>query len=115
MNIFDSLGKTVFDIMRPNFGCVAKWKPSNGPEISKVVLYKHPSDKFELNQNDYSLEHYKMEYYESDFPGLHEKVADRSNEKISIEVSNGVFQNFIVKACDPKGDGKTIIATLTLL
>ena len=58
---------------------------------------------------------YQIEFYETDFPGMFESVEDGENEKVKIEVSKGMFEEFIVKHCKKKGDGKTIIATLSLL
>lgn len=114
MNIFDALGKTVFDIMKPNFGCPATWIPSkNGPQVNATVLYSNPTEKLDISEQDYTLERFKMEYYEADLPGLFEGVQEARHERVTIEVSRGVFLDFVVKRCEKKGDGKTVIAYLT--
>lgn len=113
MNIFDAIGKTTFDMLRITFGYSATWLRSNADELVKQVLYQHPTHKTEIDHNDFTLEQHRMEYYESDFPGLFESVEDAGTERVRIEVSAGVFESFVVKRCEKKGDGKTIIAILT--
>lgn len=114
MSIFDAIGKQTFNVIRAFDGRPATWKPLNdATEINKIVLYKNPTQKLELGQNDFSLERFAMEYYETDFPGLYESVSDANNETVIIEVSEGVLQTFIVKRCEKKYDGKSILAILT--
>lgn len=114
MNIFDSIGRTTFDICRAVFGYAATWLRTDGPEVSKQVLYQYPGQTVDLSGNKYTLEDYRLEYYETDFPGLKESVDDAGNERVKIETTPGTFQNFIVKRCERKGDGRTIIAYLNL-
>ena len=114
MSIFDSIGKQTFDVIKAFDGRSATWTPlDNSPEVTKTVLYNHPTKKVNAGENDFLLEDCKMEYYENDFPGLFESVQDANNEKIKVEVSKDVFQDFIIKRCEKKYDGKTIIAILT--
>jgi hypothetical protein len=113
MNIFDAIGKTTFDVLRVTFGYAATWVRQNAAEVNAQVLYKAPTYKFDMNENDFTLERHTMEYYETDFPGLYDSVSDAGKEQIKIEVSTGVFETFVVKRCEKKGDGKTVIAILT--
>lgn len=116
MTIFEAMAKTAFEVVKAFDGKPATWVPSNNdPEQNAIVLFKTPTKKFELSDNDYSLEDIQMEYYESDFPNLFKSVADGNNEPVNITVSEGVVENFIVRRCEKKYDGKTIIATLTAL
>jgi hypothetical protein len=115
MNIFDAIGKTTFDVCRAVFGYAATWIRTNGPEMSSQVLYQYPGQKVELDGSKFTLENYQFEFYETDFPGLKESVQDANNERVKIETTPGVFQNFIVKRCEPKGDGRTVIAQLNLI
>lgn len=102
--------------MRGTFGYPATWSPlDNSPAISATVLYKAPSAKFDFGDTDFSLEKHVLEFYQNDFPGLFESVGDASNEKISVEVTEGDFQLFLIKRCEKKTDGFTIKAYLTAL
>lgn len=113
MNIFDAIGKTTFDVMRTTFGNSATWLREN---ITATVLYKHPSHKVDLSENDYMSEQFQMEYYETDFPGLLESVSNGVVEKVTIEVSKDVFEEFGIRVTPKrKGDGKTVVAILVPL
>jgi hypothetical protein len=113
MNIFDAIGKTVFDISRAAFGYSAKWLPSVGPEVVAKVLYQYPTYKVDMDENNFTLEKFFFEYYETDFPGLYESVSDAGNESVQVEVTTAVWKSFIVKRCEKKGDGKTIVAFIS--
>lgn len=115
MNIFDSIGKTVFDVCRVVFGYPATWLRTDAAEISAQVLYQYPGQKVELDGNKFTLENFQMEFYKTDFPGLTASVEDRNNEKVKIETTPGTFQTFFIERCEPKGDGRTVIAYLKLI
>lgn len=116
MSIFDAIGETTFEVIKAFDGKPSTWVPSdNSPVQNTIVLYKAPTQKFELSDNDYSLEYPVMEYYDNVFVGLFKSVADGNNETVTIEVSIGVLEQFNVKRCEKKYDGKTIIAILTPL
>lgn len=114
MNIFDSIQKNVFDVATTTFGYSASWVPANPPGaiMNANVLYKDASAKMELDENDYSVEKYLMEYKKGDFAGLFESVAKANNEKVKITFSPTEEKEFWVKRCEKIFDGKTIKAFL---
>lgn len=93
---------------------MATWIKEDGTQVVAKVLYKCPSDKVKIDDNAFTEENFQIEYYESDFPGLLESVADSTAERIAVEVSQGVTLSFNVDLTPKrKGDGKTITAILT--
>jgi hypothetical protein len=113
MSFFDSIQNTVFQITTNTFGDTAIWLPFDlSPEQSGKVLYKDATAKHTLDENDYNIERFVMEYKSEDFTGLFESVARANNEKIKIVFTNGTETNFWVKRCEKVFDGKTIKAFL---
>ena len=114
-NIFNALHKIVFDVCGAAFGNVATWQPSNDSDAqTATVLYKDPTEKTGLSDNDYSTERYQMEYLVTDFVGLKDAVAAGGTERVSIEVDEAITLTFIVRRTERKVDGKTIVAFLAL-
>lgn len=113
MSFFDSIQNTVFQITTNTFGDSAIWLPlDKSPQQSGKVLYKDATAKMTLDQNDYNVERYVMEYKAGDFAGLFESVARANNEKVTISYSDGRQANYWVKRCEKLFDGKTIKAFL---
>jgi hypothetical protein len=114
MNQFDSIQAAAFDVVTSTFGYNAKWTPANGgAEITAQVLYKDATDKHGLSDEDFEVERYKAEYKENDFAGLKDLVdAADTMEHLQIELTAGVWTDFIVRHIKRKYDGKTFIAYL---
>jgi len=71
------------------------------------------TDKHGLSDTDFDIERYKMEYKEQDFTGLKTLVDSADTiEKVQIELTTGVFTEFMVRRIERKYDGKTFIAFL---
>lgn len=113
MSFFDSIQKTVFQIATNTFGDTATWLPFDlSPEQTGKVLYQDATARHTMDQNDYNIERFVMEYKAGDFNGLFESVAMANNEKVKIVFTNGLEMNFWVKRCEKLFDGKTIKAFL---
>jgi len=114
MNPFDSIQAATFDVVTTTFGYNATWTPANGgAEQPAKVLYKDATDKHGLSDEDFEIERYKAEYKQEDFAGLKALVdAADTIEHIQIELSEGVFTDFIVREVKRKYDGKTFVAYL---
>ncbi|WP_153799070.1 hypothetical protein [Foetidibacter luteolus] len=130
-NIFDGIQNTAFDIVTQTFGYPAFWTPSqqdafspeftgefgeyglepNGETQTAQILFKEPTEKFGLSDNDYEIDAYYMEYRKGTFLGLKSSVNAGSLETVTIETQDGPT-DFFVKGIKAKYDGRTIIATL---
>lgn len=103
----------MFDTVTNTFGYNAKWTPSNEEtEQSAKVLYKDATESQTLSEQDYNIEDPIMEYKKGDFLTLQQLVSEGIKEKVKIELTTGVFTEFIIRRIESKYDGKTILAFL---
>lgn len=113
MSFFDNIQRNVFQVTQNIFGDTASWLPFDGSqEQTAKVLYKEPTEKHRMDQNDIDIEEYCMEYKAGDFSGLFESVARVNNEQVKITFADGSENTFWVKQCKKTFDGKTIKAYL---
>ncbi|MCG2614892.1 hypothetical protein LZZ85_11390 [Terrimonas sp. NA20] len=113
MNIFDAIQDTTFDISTAAFGYPATWIPT-GEATTLVgdVLYKDASHKMDMDESEFEVEKHVMEYKRGVFDGLQARVDAARREKVIIQTSTNVFEEFWVKRCVKLYDGKTIKAIL---
>ncbi len=110
-NLFDGAQTAASKVVSNTMGYDAVWVPSDGSHnagYTARVLFKNPTENKELAGVNYDPDHYQMEYFEGEFPGL--KTLVKANNGGEIVVIKSVGYN--IQNVDTKHDGKTIIADL---
>lgn len=114
MSFFDNIQDAAFKVITNHFGDHAMWTPAEGGETQNAqVLYKDAFAKDTFSDVAFNTERYTIEYNEDDFIGLKESVESRElQERIFVHSKSGYIE-FVVRHCESKFDGQTIIAYLT--
>lgn len=112
MNIFDSIQESAFNVVTQTFGYAATWTPSEGgPQQLAVVCYKDATDEHGVGEVDYNNPRHQIEYKIEDFTGLQQSVFNGGTELVKVTMK-GITYQFLVRRCETKYDGKTIVAYL---
>lgn len=87
-NIFDSLKVNVFNTVSKTMGYEADWYPDgnlNSDPIKGPVLLNVPTNPDRQAEVEYQPFGTRIEYKESDFPGLYEKALQKERTLIVIK------------------------------
>ncbi len=110
-NLFDGAQAAAGKVVSNTMGNVAVWVPSDGSHPAGYtvrVLFKNPTENKELAGVNYDPDHYQMEYFEGEFPGLRELVGENNGGETVVIKS----VTYNIQHVSTKHDGKTIIADL---
>ena len=93
-NIFDNIALLAANATLNVFGYDAVWTPvaGTGP-VSGRVFYNDRKGSAKLGEVKYGVDEWRVEFKDSDFPGLKNSVNKNVKEPISVTV-RGVVLNF---------------------
>jgi hypothetical protein len=104
-NLFDGLQVAAHTVVGNTMGNIATWMPSTGGATQTAkVLFKTPTQKGVITDQDYDGISPKIEFLQGDFVGLVDAVRSNKTEMIVI---SGV--SYLAYKVDQKFDGKTVI------
>lgn len=119
MAVFDSLRNQVHDITTQLFGESCAWTPlAGGPEQVTMVNFNRPDLQNGLGdlhptEWEFSKLDTWIEYRAGQFPTLHDSVAEKAQETVTITDQNGtVLGEYLVTKVMRVNDGSTYKAKL---
>lgn len=128
-NVFDNLGKKVFNIAGTTFGYVCTWidsQSSPAQSEQRTVLFNDPNTtqkKYGFGQTfgagqslEFSPRGSSMEYTDDFFIGLKASVDNKGDEYVNIKElnSDSIGIDYYVKKVIKIHDGKTLLASLEI-
>lgn len=85
-NIFDSLGKAVFNTCNKTFGYPVSWQPvAGGAPLLADVLFGDPTKVTKIDEADFNNNQPWFEYKEGDLQGLFQSVNNGTTETVTVD------------------------------
>jgi hypothetical protein len=107
-NPFDSLANVAHGVIASTMGESATWRKANGNTVTGKVLFKDPTAKVTITDQEYAQVSPKIEYRDGDFPGLFESARNGERPEVTI----GTYKYYGMNG-KTSFDGKTITIELT--
>ena len=108
MNLFDGVQSAAQAVVTNTMGYDASWTPSGGggPYTARV-LFNKPTQKEDIDDDNYLAIRPRIEFFEGQFPGLLESVRRNNNESVVVNAIT-----YVAYKGEKKFDGKTIVIYL---
>src|ERR1700743_111316 len=86
MNLFDAVAAAIVRTTDTVFGYDATWTPISGAPINGRVKYKDMTGEAKLGEHKYGVDNWKIEFTDSDFPGLKDFISSNGKAAITVNV-----------------------------